>query len=307
MPSFSGTSPQAVGKAARSDGLNTTLGVRLCRDSDRRAMMRAKSILTLAIALLAANVEAQEKKDLPFRGVVNSPTHPGLMMRAAPPEVTSFSYSLAKPVCGVGNGSTFVALDQSYLANGEVWLQVYFTSVSEGIGKSKGVGVCTLDNAKGWMVAKSKGRWLVSVLERNINLPQTAAAAAVPPVPASQSASPEEPSTPVADEQFSSTIFLKYAFMIIGTALAVCVVAIERSREIHPRKWCSWLVGFEFMTLAGINTLATAVVVDELFQVDDPDLLFRLFKLVQGSLGGYILFGFLLSIVLSKFMSFAKS
>src|SRR5262245_57924756 len=115
-------------------------------------MMGAKSTVTLAIVLLAAIAEAQEKKDLPFRGVVNSPSHPGLMVRAASPEVTSFSYSLAKPICGVGNGSEFVALDQSYLANGEVWLQVYFSSVSKGVGRSKGVEVCALENARGWMV-----------------------------------------------------------------------------------------------------------------------------------------------------------
>jgi hypothetical protein len=272
------------------------------------AMMKSASVLlTMTVALLASIVEAQEQKDLPLRGVVNSPSHPGLMIRTAPPEVSAFSYNLAKPICGVGNGSGFVALEESYLANGEIWFRVYFNKVSRGIGASKGVGPCTIENAKGWMVAKSKGRWLVSVLERNLDIPQAVAATAVQSAQAQRSAQPQQSAKLAVEEQTSSTLPLKYIFMIIGTALAVCVVAIERSREVHPRKWCSWFVGFEFMALAGVNTLATAIVVDEFFQVENPDLLFRLFKLVQGSLGGYVLFGFLLSLILIKFVSFAKS
>jgi hypothetical protein len=100
---------------------------------------------------------------------VSSPSHPGLIVRSAAPEVSAFSYNLAKPICGVGNGSGFIALKESYLANGEVWFQVYFNTVDKGVGTSKGVGPCTLENARGWMVAKSKGRWLVTVLERSID------------------------------------------------------------------------------------------------------------------------------------------
>jgi len=253
-----------------------------------------KIVPILLTALLTPTAGAQERKALPLRGVVNSPSHPGLMVRRHTPEVSAFSYHLADPVCGVGNGSEFIALEDAYLANGEVWFRVYFVKVS------KKIDPCSQEQPNGWMVARSKDRWLVSVLAQDIPLSSSVNTAITAQAPRTGTLAGQEQSS-------SYTFSLKYVLLVLGTVLAVCIVAIERSGEVHPRRWCSRFVVFEFLVLSAINILTVALFIEEFFKVDSPDLLFRLLKVVQGSPGGYALLGFLLSIVLIKFLSFAKS
>jgi hypothetical protein len=242
---------------------------------------------------LGFNVYAQEQRIFPLRGVVSCSSCPGLMVRKAPPEISAFSYQLADPVCGVGNGSEFIALEESYLANGEIWFRVYFTKISTRIPP------CFQGQPNGWMVAKSKGSWEVSVLEQKIALSQPANTAIV--VQSRQSGVLKE-----GGHSGSQTFLAKYMLLITGTIIGACIVAVERSKELHPRKWLSWFFAFELLVLSAVNILMAALFIKEFFQVDSPDLTFRLLKVVQGSPGGYALLGFLLSVILLKFFSFAK-
>lgn len=244
------------------------------------------------LVLMAAASSAQEHRTFPLRGVVSCPGKPGLYVRRVPPEVTAFSYKLTDPICGVRNGSEFIALEESYLANGEIWFKVYFAKVTKPIGHCP-------PQLSGWMIAKLKDRWAVSILEQNVALrsPQTVAQTTLKPSAAAVK----------VEEGTSFKPLLDYFLLLLGTALAVCVVSIERAKNIRIAHWANSLVAFEFLALSAVNLFVAALLIDQLSQVPEPNLLFHLFRIVQGSPGGFALLGFLLAVVLMKFMSFAKS
>jgi hypothetical protein len=257
-------------------------------------MTRTILLLSSTISIiLCLNVGAQDQRIFPLRGIVSSPSNPGLMVRKTLPEISALSYQLAEPICAIGNGSEFIALEESYLANGEIWFRVYFSK------ESKRILPCPQEQPNGWMIAKSKDRWQVSVLEQKVTLPQ--------PTNIAIAAQARQSGPLKSVGQPSSQIFLvKYILLIIGTMAGACIVAVERSKELHPRKWLSWFFAFELLVLSVVNVLTAALFIKEFFQVDSPDLTFRLLKVVQGSPGGYALLGFVLSVILLRFFSFAK-
>ncbi|HEX5720513.1 MAG TPA: hypothetical protein VF179_30440 [Thermoanaerobaculia bacterium] len=110
---------------------------------------RCTALAGTILLLITTESSAQENRIFPLRGVVACPGRPGLHIRRAPPEVTTFSYNLTDPICGVGNGSEFVALEELYIANGEIWFRVNVTKIL------KPTGHCP-QNLTGWMVAKLK-------------------------------------------------------------------------------------------------------------------------------------------------------
>lgn len=142
-------------------------------------------------------------------------------------------------------------------------------------------------------------RWAISVLEQNVVLvsPQRAM-----PI----GAKPTEKSVP-REEGTSLKPLLDYLLLFIGTGFAVCIVSIERAKNVRFKYWASSLLAFEFLTLSAINLLVAALLIDQLYKVSEPNLLFHLFQVVQRAQGGFALLGFILSVILMKFMSFAKS
>lgn len=250
-----------------------------------------RMVLTGSVLLLiAAESTAQENRIFPLRGAVACPGKPGLYVRKAPPKITGFSYQLSDPICGVGNGSEFVALEELYLANGEIWFRAHFTKITGSLGN------CPRD-LSGWMVGKLKDRWAVSILEQNVTLQSPEPAAPV----TAQSSSAEQ------EEGNSFKPLVDYLLLLLGTAIAVCIVSIERAKNVRPKHWASSFMAFEWLALSGVNLLVAVLLIDQLSQVPEPNLLFHLFRVVQGAQGGFALLGFLLSVVLMKFISFAKT
>jgi|GEM_PF-2470265 len=260
-------------------------------------------LLALFLWVAVAPRQASGQDDpFPLRGAVASKTHAGLAVREAPPEVTAFSYKLGKRICGIANGSAFTAFDRHLVANGEIWYQVEITKVTRALGGTP----CPAVPFSGWMVAQAKSGLAVEVLERNVEVPERQ-------VSAQASAVDDDSTEPEIDP--STVVFLaKYLFLLFGTALGVAVVAIEKARKVRPAEWLTELVWVELCVLSIANVLFVVLLVDTKYSASDTAALatggtsplFALVKLLEAAAGGYVVLGFVLTVVWMKFMSFAE-
>jgi len=228
-------------------------------------------------------------REFPLEAVVQSATADGLALRRAPPNATSVSYNLADRICGLRNGTKFIATEQAYIVNGEIWFRIYVTDLL-----LLGDQSCSSKHPVGWMVAKTKNSWVVTILDQGVS------------VPPQLSTRIESGGQVVERETESIKPLLDYAFLLLGTLLAVCVIAISRAGELTPRTWLSGFLAFEFAVLAIVNVIVMATLMDQLIVVDEPNFMFILFRVINGTKGGVVLLGFLLSIVSLRFMSFVK-
>lgn len=62
----------------------------------------------------------------------------------------------------------------------------------------------------------------------------------------------------------------------------------------------------EFVVLSVANVLIVGLLMEQLFGVPEPGLLFEAFKRLYGSSEGFVLLGFCLTIILLKSVSFAR-
>lgn len=269
-------------------------------------MNRSTGVVVLLASFLWVAVAPQkasgQNDPFPLRGAVASRTHAGLAVREVPPEVTAFSYKLGKRICGIANGSEFTAFDRHLVANGEIWYQVEITKVTRTLGDTP----CPAVPFSGWMVAHTKSGVAVEVLERNVKVSEQQVSAQAP-------GTDQDSTEPEIDP--STVVFLaKYLFLLFGTALGVAVVAIEKARKVRPADWLTELVWVELGVLSVANVLFVVLLVDTNYSARDAAALaggntsplFALVKLLEGAAGGYVVLGFVLTVVWMKFMSFAE-
>lgn len=257
-------------------------------------MRTVRAVLAVVGLLVAVVVSGDERRAFPLRGVIASQPKGGLMLRETPPEANAFQYRVGKPLCGVGNGGEFFATEELFVANGEIWFKVLVTRPGTMVAES-----CPTASfpRTAWMAAKLRDRWVVTIAEQNVALPTPTAVAAAtePPSGASQ-----EPSKPSFLQRFAPLVdtFL----LALGTVVAVCVVAIRRARGLKPEAWMSRLVMFDLLIVLVIN-VTIAFVLSE--YVGDSIGLFNTLNALKKVQAGYAVVGFVLSLLLLKFMSFA--
>lgn len=242
-----------------------------------------------------------EESPFPLFGEVASRTHSGLAVRKEPPKVSAFSYDLGERICGVANGSRFVASGQQLVANGEVWYHVDVTEVTRSLGETP----CPDPPFSGWMVARTTRSSVVEVLQRNVP-PMPRAAATGDRVADAGSIEPEsDPST--------LAFLVKYLLLVLGTAVGVAVISMEKERAVWPPTWLSGIVWLELVVLSATNVLFVVLLVDSKYVASDASALadgeagplFALVKLFDAAPGGFVVLGFILTATWMKFMSFA--
>lgn len=258
------------------------------------------AVLMLAMTLVASDSatarSGASSRDFPLRGLVSSSSTEGLAVRESPPAATRLTYKLGDRICGIGNGSQFIAFEQVFIANGEIWFQVLVTEVTKSLG---GIG-CPSTPFEGWMVAKLKTRWAVTILEEGLSLETSTGREMVEAVERPLEA---EPAFWLNDISYAP--LFDYLLLLLGSGAAVCVVAIKQAEKIHPKHWFTKLRAFEFLILGTVNVIFVGLLIDQLYEVAEPSFLFRLLEVLQTSEGGFMLLGFVLSVLLLRFMSFA--
>lgn len=248
--------------------------------------------LSLATGLLSAfpgSVEAGTDRNFPLRGIVSLTGKGGLTVREAPPTATPLSYKLAARICAIGNGSEFVATDEAYIANGEIWFEIHTINITKRLGDPK----CPAQGVSGWMAAKLKSRWAVKITEQGVDLSSVI----------QQVRATEDLEEGGSDSDLS--FLFGYFLLLLGTALAAWVVMVERTRSLKPRRDDLGHLIFEFVMLGAINVTIVAVLIGEVFEVPEPTFMFSVLAIVYGSKVGYLLLGFFLSTLFLRFMSFA--
>ncbi|HWN09782.1 MAG TPA: hypothetical protein VNO50_11030 [Pyrinomonadaceae bacterium] len=255
------------------------------------------------LLLLLLLPSALEARTFPLRGVVTNPRRDRVAIRTGPPSATTLAYRLEEIICSVGDGTEFIATEEVYIANGEIWFKVNTTKLVDSTG-------CAANGVAGWMVAKIKTVWVVTVLQEGISVP---AAPLVRQTVATERRTEERKQQQEAKGQpprkraISYKPVLDYCLLVIGTLIGVVIVSIERSKKVAFKEWLSSLAIFEFITLSLVNILVVALLIDQLYEVPEPSFLFHVLKVAQASPGGFVLLGFILSAILLKFVSFAKS
>lgn len=229
-------------------------------------------------------------REFPLEGVVQTATADGLALRRAPPTATPVSYELADRICGLQNGTKFIATEQAYVANGEIWFRVYVTDLVR-----LGDDSCSSQHPAGWMVARNTNSWLVMILDQGVAVPSQLSTGALLEGQIEQR------------EAESIKPFVDYSLLLLGTLFAVCVIAVIRAGALSPKAWLSGFLVFEFAVLSMVNLVVMGTLMDQLIVVDEPNFMFTLFKVINGTSGGVALLGFLLSIVCLRFISFVKS
>jgi hypothetical protein len=253
------------------------------------------SIFVVFSLLASAFMHGEEGRQFPLKGVVASEPLYGLMLRDAPPEVSGFRYKLGKEQCGIGNGGEFVATEELLVANGEVWFKVAVNT--QGTMLANSCPVVTLPRT-GWMVAKVKNKWVVTITDQALALPSGAGTATDKPQPAPPGARVIGPEN---QQHFAP---LKDALLLVlGTVLAVCMVAIRRKQDIAPRVWLTRLVMFELAVVVLINITIAFAFAD--LYVGNSSAVFHTLDALKKAHGGLAVFGFVLSLFVLRFMSFA--
>jgi hypothetical protein len=199
----------------------------------------------------------------------------------------------------VANGSKFTAFDQHFVANGEVWYQVEITEVKRPLRGTQ----CPPAPFSGWMVAQTKRNSVVEVLKRKAT-------------EETQQPSSEEDSVAAGVEPESDPSVLeflaKYVLLVLGTAVGVAIISMEKKRSVRPATWLSAIVWLEFVVLSAANVLFVVLLIESKYIASDSILdnggagpLFAMVELFEAAVGGFLVLGFILTATWMKFMSFA--
>ncbi len=259
------------------------LGDSLVDGPKLRAMRPSdKALLTVALLLSSTGIllGQEERRTFPLRGQVMEKR--GLSVRSSPPTSSPFSYRLAGKICGIGKDSEFVASEENYIANGEIWFHIQTTKVV------RSTSPCTTKNVSGWMVAKFKSGWAIKILEQDISTDLA----------------------PVGRDREGSagaSFLINYVLVFLGTAFAVVIFSIMRARNV---RWAGWFTGFTIFEMGALgltNVLIVALWIHEFYEVSEPGFLFHFLSVLQRSSGGFFVIGFVLSAVLLKFTDFNRN
>ncbi|MCP4679860.1 MAG: hypothetical protein GY854_31080 [Deltaproteobacteria bacterium] len=259
-------------------------------------MMRHHQYRSIGLFVLVGFVSTAELTALefPLTGVVSNPGKLRNSVRDAPPTTTALSYELAKRICGVGNGTEFIATEETHIVNGEIWFKIQTTNM-------KSTKDCPSEGVTGWMIAKLKTKWVVTITKQNIPLrPEEINTETSEPT-----AQKEED---IKDEEIGAlkkyAPISNYVLLLVGTLLGGVVIAVERAGKITREVFSTRLFWFEVIALSVVNVLAVTLLIDELFQVSNTSPLFNFLKIVQSAPGGFALFGFSISVIMLKLISF---
>jgi len=244
--------------------------------------MRIELVTFLGMFLVFHAVgSAQELPHIGNDGIVKY----RLVIREGPPEATAFSYNLANKKCVLGVGTIFQAEEAIRIINGEIWYRV-------SIRKDQLVqSNCSGGDISGWIAGKLKAYWTVSFDSTEIKNKEQ-----IVRTGSGKSAIGEEREVPV---------WLNYSLLLVGSLLAVCFLAIERTQKLKPREWFSKMLVIEFLVLGAANFVFVALLMDTF--IKDSSTAARMVSVVAGRTIGFLLIGFILSIVLHKFIVSSKS
>lgn len=110
----------------------------------------------------------------------------------------------------------------------------------------------------------------------------------------------------VDPDQGGFSFLLRYLLLLLGSCAAVVVLAIERSQSLNIKKWFSPIIPFEFLVLGLANIIFVALLLNTFIKKSESSVVFECITVFAGPNFGFIFLGFIVSVLLSKFMAFAK-
>ena len=299
-------------------------------------------ILLLAMPALAAD---NRDFRLPLTGIVAPSKGGRLTVHQAPPEVGAFSYKRAERICALGAGSKFTASKDVHIITGELWFKIKADKpvnhdckkvpVSGWILARSQSGILSVDVIEerpeiqqfalreylqqqqaligevgnlGAFVAQGSTATASPAEEQAATRPDETDDADETETPAEEEsmATVDETETSEMPQGESPSPFGDFLLVFLGSVLGTLVIAIERARSIHIAEWFSPLLVFEGVVLAIVNFIVAHTFVDELFSVGEVSTVFLILRAIYSAPAGFLLWGFVLSILLLKFISFDK-
>lgn len=287
-------------------------------------------MVAIVLVLVATTARASVRPNMkfPVKGVIINLSGKNLTVRKAPPDVNAFSYKLADKICSVGVGTVFEAIKEIRIVNGEVWYRVHIDR--EDVKNSFGWDGKDID---GWMAGRFRNRWAVSFLPEDIKRYERKLYKMVPPPlttdPSTGQTTGETVQDPAGDpteetsgagstgplseiedsddsDQGGFSILFRYFLLLLGSCTAVVVLAIEKSQSLNIKKWFSPIIPFEFVILGLANIIFVALLLNTFVKKSESSIVFECITVFAGPNFGFAFLGFIISVLLLKFMAFTR-
>ncbi|MBU8922948.1 MAG: hypothetical protein KOO63_14115 [Bacteroidales bacterium] len=110
----------------------------------------------------------------------------------------------------------------------------------------------------------------------------------------------------VDSDQGGFSILLRYLLLLLGSCTAVVVLAIEKNQSLNIKKWFSPIIPFEFVILGLANIIFVALLLNTFVERSGSSIVFECISVFAGPNFGFVFLGFIISVLLLKFMAFAR-
>lgn len=245
-------------------------------------MTRKGYIFQLIIIFLYLFISINALAFQPVNGIVTNPSGKNIVVRKTPPDASAFKYELGEKICSIGVGTTFKALDDVTIINGEIWYRISTTNIVNGKDCNEKIS--------GWIVGKLKTGWAIT-LNPSEQVKET--------LPTSQSGIEEV-------EQSNFGFIARYILLLVGSTLAIVLFSIEKKQSLKFSDWWTPVVALEIIIFGLANIAFTMLMLDAFIKQSKETVVGSLFGALAGPEFGYLVIGFILSAILLRFASFTR-
>lgn len=256
-----------------------------------------------------------------WMGVIDNPGSKNIILRENPPTVTPTSYNLSDRICSIGDGTEFEVTKELQVLNGEKW---YGITIPSNTSINNPIGCPSRRPLTGWIVGQfSDGQRVVNLFPPDSQQQDPPSS---PEYNEPEQVTPEEEALldqadQVEREKTGQGLgFLKYLYLSVGSFFGLLVITVEREdsradfslmRHVFksPFFWYRTLVlVFVNIIFVGliVETFGTEQVVVTPEQISSGNLIPGLLRMFSGNNWGAFIGGFILSILILRFMSFTE-